>query len=353
MTSVEKFRYAIKAIICHALYAIGLLQLWQRMALRKRAVVLMYHRVLTSEEQLKTNSHPGIVVDRATFAKQMAILKRRFEVLSIDKFMSRMEQQVPFDDSSCLITFDDGWRDNFSNALPILQRYALPAIVFLPVNFVGSRRRFWQEQLTHLTYQAVVQVRKEPDRYHKIKCLLAPVCLESALDLQESGLRDAVMERVRRHKELAPSLIAKALADLANELHTCTDGTEDVDGFLDWDQVVTMSQQGIRFGGHGAEHRLLTNVPVDEASAELRRAKEVIDSHLREQEPCFSFSYPNGNCSPSVVDLVKKSGYRIAFTTERGFVKCDDDRFTVRRINIHEGMTSSIPMFLARIVGLF
>jgi peptidoglycan/xylan/chitin deacetylase (PgdA/CDA1 family) len=350
MTPAEKVKYGIKAKIAHALYAIGLLQLWQRIALRKKAVVLMYHRVLTGEEQLKTCSHPGIVVGCETFSKQMAILKRRFVVLSVEDFASRIEQQMPFDDCSCLITFDDGWRDNFSNAFPILQRYAVPALIFLPVNFIGTHRRFWQEQLTHLTYQAAVQARREPDRYHKIKSLLAPVCLESLLHVQESDLRDAVMEAVRHQKSLAPSLIEKALAQLADELHLDTDRT-DIDGFLDWDQVATMSRQGIRFGGHGAEHRLLTNVSVDEATTEIHAAKKIVDSHLGEQVPCFS--YPNGNWSPSVVDLAKKSGYRIAFTTEKGFVKCDDDRYIIRRINIHEGMTSSIPMFLARIVGLF
>ena len=66
-----------------------------------------------------------------------------------------------------------------------------------------------------------------------------------------------------------------------------------------------------------------------------------------------SFSYPNGNYSEEVVKFVRDQGYEIAFGTESGFVSSDDDPYTLKRINIHEDMTNTIPMFLARIVGLW
>lgn len=351
MTSAEWVKYAIKFVVSHALYAVGLLQIWQRIVLRRQAVVLMYHRVLTSEERGQTNSHPGIVVDRETFARHMEILTRHFAVLSIEEFADRMEHHIPFDDSSCLITFDDGWRDNFTHALPILQRYSLPALVFLPVNFIGGRRLFWQEHLTHLTFQAVMQVRRDPRQCERFRKPLSAVRLDSVLDLSDHDPRPAIMEAVRRQKGLAASVIETTLAILTDELGVRVEESEGLDGFLDWEQVESMSRQRIAFGGHGAEHRLLTLVSANEARDEIRTAKNVIDGRLQESVP--TFSYPNGNYSPDVVNLVKESGCRIAFTTRPGFVKCDDDRFTVRRINIHEDMTNSTPMFLARIVGLF
>ena len=344
-------KYSIKYAISHVLYALGVLQLWQVIALRRRAVVLMYHRVLTSEERTKTGSHPGIVVDRETFASQMAVLKRRFRVLSIDEYTARMESLTPFDDSSCLITFDDGWRDNFTHAMPILKYYGLSAVVFLPVNFIGGRRLFWQEQLTHLVYQAVMEARNEPQRREQFCESLSAVHLDSLLDLRDRDPRPAIIEAVREQKGLAASVIDGSMVALANALRLRSDEIEGTDGFLDWEQVESMSRQGIAFGGHGAEHRLLTLVSTTEARDEIRKAKDVIDSHL--QERVLTFSYPNGNWSQGVVNLVKESGYRIAFTTQPGHVCCKDDRFTMRRVNISEDMTSSTPMFMARIVGLF
>ena len=61
---------------------------------------------------------------------------------------------------------------------------------------------------------------------------------------------------------------------------------------------------------------------------------------------------PNGYCNAEVIDRVRQSGYRLAFTTRRGLVSAGDDRFTVCRYNIHEAVTATTPMFLARVTGL-
>ena len=50
---------------------------------------------------------------------------------------------------------------------------------------------------------------------------------------------------------------------------------------------------------------------------------------------------------------MKAAGYRLAFTIDSGHVSCDDDHFALRRVNIHEGMTRSTPMFMARLAGIF
>lgn len=347
----QRLKLALKLSVSSLLYSLGLLQLWQRRMLRGKAVVLMYHRVLTQDERGKTGSHPGIVVSCEAFSAQMALLKEHFKVLSAEEFADRMERRVPFENASCLITFDDGWRDNYTHALPILQQYGLPALVFLPVNLVGGRRLFWQEHLTHLVVRAVMLVRRQPERHGRLCELLAPMRLDAILDCPDSHPQMAVAEAVRREKTWALSLINATLVSLTDELGLQLAEYEHVDGFLDWGQVGCMAQQGIAFGGHGAEHRILTSISPDEALEEIRTAKQVLERYL--PHSISAFSYPNGNWSPDVAKLLEKSEYRLAFTTEPGHVSCEDDRFTLRRVNIHEGLMDSKPMFLARIVGLF
>ena len=111
-----------------------------------------------------------------------------------------------------------------------------------------------------------------------------------------------------------------------------------------------MSRRGIAFGGHGAEHRLLTDIPPNEARLEIRESSAVVAEKIGETVP--TFSYPNGNWNEEVAGQVKSSGYRLAFTTQPGFVRCDDDRFALRRVNVHEDGTRTPAMFLARVVGL-
>lgn len=351
MTGRQRLNYAIKVAASHALYYTGLLRLWQAIVMREKAVVLMYHRVLTPDEQRRTGSHPALVVDRDTFASQMAVLKRRFRVLSLPEFAECLERRVPFPHSSCVITFDDGWRDNFTNALPILARHGLPALVFLPVNYIGRRRLFWQEALTHLLVRAVADVRRDPGRRPRLADLVAPAGLDAVLDTDENDPRSAIMSAVGSQKPLTRSATESLIASLARELGVSLDELAAIDGFIDWQQAETMSRLGIAFGGHGAEHLLLTQVSREEAECEIRTSKQAIDTRLGEQ--VSAFSYPNGYHTPDIAGRVKASGYRLAFITKGGFVRCDDDPLTVRRFNVHESVTKTTPMFLARVVGLW
>lgn len=338
-------------VVSHVLYYLGLLRLWQRVILRRRAVVLMYHRVLTAEERRVSGSHPALVVERDTFAMQMTVLKRWFTVLSLEEFADRVEEKREFPDSACVITFDDGWRDNFTNALPILSRLQLPAVVFLPMNYIGRRRLFWQETLAHLLVKAAATVRREPSREARLRSLLQPVSLEQVLDQAEGDPYPLAIETVAALKGRDHSDLEDLIGHLADALDVRRDDLAGIDAFMNWEEVDTMSRQGVAFGGHGMEHWLLTHVSGEEADAEIQGAKRVLDERFVGSVPVFS--YPNGYLTSELVDKVRGAGYRLAFTTRRGFVRSGDDPYTIRRLNVHEAMTDTAPMFLARVLGLF
>jgi peptidoglycan/xylan/chitin deacetylase (PgdA/CDA1 family) len=340
---------AIRAAVAQLLYAVGILQLWQAVVLRRRAVVLMYHRVLTSDEQRRAGSHPGIVVGHDTFARQMSLLRRRFVVLSVEEFAAHLEQKRPFPSSSCLITFDDGWRDNFVNALPVLEEERLPSVVFLPVNFIGTNRLFWREALTQLLVRASLVARDAAHR-DRLRAPLSALGMERVLDIEDADPRPKVVEAVARRFDARRPADSEAIGALARALGIGIDDFADADGFMNWDQARSMSRHGVAFGGHGAEHRLLTDIPSTEAGIEIQASRNVVAENVGETVP--TFSYPNGNWNEDIARQVKSSGYRLAFTTQPGFVRCDDDCFALRRVNVHEGSTPTPAMFLARVVGL-
>ena len=342
--------YAVRVAVVHALYYLGLLHVWQRLAMRQRAVVLMYHRVLTPDERRASASHPAIVVDRETFARQMAILKRRFVVLSVDEFASHLEHGRPFPDSSCVITFDDGWHDSFTNAFPILVAEGLPAVVFLPVNYIGTDRVFWQEALTHVLTRAVLDARSEPRRRERLQQLLSGTALDSLLDVAAPDPQPAIIAAIGAQKRFARADVEARVAALANELGLRLGDLARTDGFINWDQVRQMSEAGIAFGGHGADHLLLTQVSRDQAQQEIGESLRVLGERVGED--VAAFSYPNGYRNTEVTECVRRSGYRLAFTTRGGFVRAGDDCFSIARFNIHEGVTDTTPTFLARVLGL-
>jgi peptidoglycan/xylan/chitin deacetylase (PgdA/CDA1 family) len=349
MTRVS-LKHAVKVTVAYLLYYGGLLHLWQAVALRRRSVVLMYHRVLTDEEKSRTGSHPGIIVGQETFARQMAVLKGRFQVLSLSEFAQHIERRSPFPDSSCLITFDDGWEDNYTHALPVLAQHSLPALVFLPVNFIGQRRLFWREALTHVIVEAIQSLRRSPDRRARIAAQLAPLGLASTLEAVGDP-RPTVIEAVNDLDHPMLPAVETVLTALSAELGLKVEDLPTPDRFCNWAQVELMSQRGVDFGGHGADHRVLTDVTEEHVRHELARSKATLD----ERFPAFvpTFSYPSGKWTRAIVADVQRAQFRLAFTTQPGFVGCNDDPFVIRRVNIHESATSSTPMFLARLLGLF
>ena len=131
-----------RRFVADTLYRAGVLAAWQRLTLRRRAVVLMYHRVLDDAEYRRTASSPAIVVRRSTFERQLRVLQRHFRVLSADELRACIAAGRPLPPRSCVITFDDGWIDTYRHAWPLLREFRMPAIVFVPVSFIDTGAMF-------------------------------------------------------------------------------------------------------------------------------------------------------------------------------------------------------------------
>jgi peptidoglycan/xylan/chitin deacetylase (PgdA/CDA1 family) len=119
---------------------------------------------------------------------------------------------------------------------------------------------------------------------------------------------------------------------------------------MTWGQAGEMAASGVSFGSHGATHRPLTTLSVQEIDGELQRSME----RVRQEVGCdvVALSYPNGEHDTSVVERVRKAGIRMSFSTRTGTVSAGDDPFRLPRINVHQS-ASTAPLLIARIAGLF
>jgi peptidoglycan/xylan/chitin deacetylase (PgdA/CDA1 family) len=107
--------------------------------------VLMYHKV----NDLWPNP---TTVPTAVFAEQMELLPELgYVVVSLEQVRDHYVDGAALPEGAVLITFDDGYRDNLENALPVLQRHGYPAVLFVPVGFLdGGRRPLPHEESLHL-----------------------------------------------------------------------------------------------------------------------------------------------------------------------------------------------------------
>lgn len=343
-------RKIIRISLAFCLYITGLLSLIVRIRLRKKAVVLMYHRVLSGEEISRRKTQSGIMVETGTFQKQIGYIRKHLNPISLQEFVDHLERNIPFPRKTCLITFDDGWRDNFLNAYPVLRENRVPAVIFLPTDFIGSLRSFWQEELADLLAAARRRLREDKEFSARNKKLFAIEGIREIMASDEKRLPQEIAAYLSIQKKKSISEIERLIHSLKQALPAEAMPEKKEAVFLSWDEIKIMAWDGITFGSHGKSHAILPAAGVREAEGEIRESKNVLEKNLG--QAIDAFSYPNGDYSEEVLDVVRKNGYQVAFGTNKGSVSIEDNPYKLKRMNIHQDMTGSIPMFLARIAGI-
>ena len=344
-------RKITRVSIAYGLYATGLLSLIARFRLHKKAVILMYHRVLTDEEYSRSFFMNGIAVRSRTFEKQMNFLTRNFHILSPEELLFHIRKGTPFESKSCMVTFDDGWKDNFKNAFPTLIENKIPALIFLSTGFVDSRRRFWQERLIESLCSLRCQSGRDPGKIAETLPTMKSEGIAKVIYSDEAAFQEEVLLFTASQKKEKTSRIEEMISLLNQNIEPQKDGNPKDETFLNWQEIGVMAKDGIRFGSHGVNHQILPQIEKEEVEKEASESKELLESKLGKE--VWAFSYPNGDYNEEALSAVRKCGYQAAFTTETGAVASTEDPYRLKRQNIHEDMTDSIPMFLARIAGLW
>lgn len=307
-----------------ALYYSGLLRLrsfFRRAVLgRKEICILGLHRVLSEEEASRTHSLEGMVMREATFARMLEFLARNFRVVSMQTFLEGAENDTSDSKPWCLLTFDDGWRDNYTTAFPLLQRFHVPATIFLVTGMIGTEEVFWVERLR--------EAWKNPLRRGEIDSIIAEI-LPGQKEGQETTLEEFIEYTKHRPADDRARLLQRLLPpDRLN------DRANSVDRMMSWNEAAELGRDGIDMGAHTVTHPLLTYEDPATVRQELRLSKKALEENLAVK--VRAFAYPNGDWNESVREDVEQAGFQCAFTTRRGWYRRGGDLFAVPRIMIHE-----------------
>jgi peptidoglycan/xylan/chitin deacetylase (PgdA/CDA1 family) len=336
----------LKSALVAGAYHTGLLGLYLRLKLRRRAVALTYHRVLPEQELVRSFSTDAIVVTPETFRRHMQVLRRSFNPLTAEQFSAALASgQWPA--RACIVTFDDGWLDNLQYALPVLEETGVPAVLFIATDYIGTERCFWQETLArYLAAAATVPERSTP--------LFTELGIPHVLELPPAQARAATRTMIDSLKSQPQAQLDALLARVHSLLQQWqVDLPQNhPDRFLSWSQVKQLSDGGVvTIASHCCSHTPLTKLDAAAVREELQRSRLVI--HERIGIDTRDMAYPNGDHDSNIAAAVRDSGYRTAFTTNRGHVVAAANAFTLKRINIHEHGTATPGSFLARLAGIF
>jgi peptidoglycan/xylan/chitin deacetylase (PgdA/CDA1 family) len=129
-------REHLRSAYAQVLQGIGVVDRSRR-ALRNRSLVLMYHRVLADHE-VSPEIKPGMYVTSHAFERHLAYLADNHDVVGLDDLHEWLHGRRQYSRIPCVITFDDGWVDNYTNAFPLLKKYGLSATIFLITDEIGT-----------------------------------------------------------------------------------------------------------------------------------------------------------------------------------------------------------------------
>lgn len=306
-------------------------------------VVLMYHRVLPQESPARSSEQPGMYVSPETLDLHLSELKRRFELVHLDDWLRRAKQGSHLPKLACALTFDDGWRDNYEFALPLLLKHGAPATIFLVSSYIGTSYRFWPNQLMSLLRQSFASPGSVTFP-RPLRIIVEPVLAEAAARGKlTADDADAAVQGAKGWNEED----IRSLVEIAHK--SCGDIAEARE-ILDREEVAKTGATGlVRFGSHTSTHFRLGG---QTSSQELER--EIVGSRKCLQELSGQavdlFCYPNGETSPEAIDLVRRH-YIGAVTTQKGWHGVSGDRHLIRRIGVHEDVSNSREALLERLSG--
>lgn len=272
--------------------------------------ILAYHQVNDEHDAF----FPATPV--AVFARQMEHLASRFTVLPLDVAVEAVRRD-DLPDNAVAVTFDDGYKDNYLNAYPILSALKIPATIFLATDAIGSGRVLWHDRVFGAFRDTAVQringfggSYSLGSRMEKLDALTKVLVFLHSVS-EEERLRG--IERLVERLEVADRRVSSDL-------------------MLSWAEVEAMRRDGIAFGAHTVSHPVLSTVDAERARREIFGAKAAIEDKLG--TTVTAFAYPGGkreHFDRRARNLVEEAGYRYALTTLFGVNEAGQDVFELRR----------------------
>ncbi len=334
----------VKWIISVVIVCSGLLWLFE--FLRKRmkkgkVIVLFYHRVL-DDKQIKDYYRPAVAVSVPTFKKQMELLQKKHKVISLDDAVNLLQERKPLGNDYMVITFDDGYADNYENAFPILKEYNLPATIFLTTDYIDSNRLLWADTVGML-------LEKKWDVFLQTE-LFQTLKNAGSFDSKAAMINEIISTLKKMDEDTRNVIIARLKEDIgcSVELNAL---------MLGWRQIKEMKNNGISFGAHTKSHRFLTTLMLSEKEAEIKESKNIVEQNLNEQ--ISYFAYPDGRFDEECKDIARKSGFQGACSTIIGDNVPGCDLFALKRRDIGEDVCVnpfgriSKALFLIEINGIY
>lgn len=279
----------------------------------QRHFILTFHKVRPSGVPVDPfDTCPSVSAD--VFRNIVAYVNHDYDIVPLRYLCDNLNSKTPM----ATITFDDGWRDNYSVAFPILKELECTATIFMTMGKIGSSEPFWQQRLgemfRHNTGPGTVE---------------SEIRLRDIIGMDKKGQLNQLSyyQTVNRWKN-------KCLSDVEDLLSRSGEYKpiyQKTRIFLDRDEIEELAMWGIDFGSHTMNHIIATSEPLEVVRKEFLESKKALEKIIR--QPIDILSYPNGSVSSEVIQIAKMLGYRVGCSTRLARTGERDDPMALPRID--------------------
>jgi peptidoglycan/xylan/chitin deacetylase (PgdA/CDA1 family) len=292
-------------------------------------IILAYHRILPDNPNFEFDKEL-ISATPEDFEWQIQHLKKHYNLSSFRELSEIIDSKKILPSRSIIITFDDGFDDNFQHAYPLLKKHNAPATFFISTDYIGSDKVFWFDWAVYLCKKLRQDATLTAQNFNQIITLSTTQTAENRAKQLLSFLK--IIPDTDRH------IVIKQLEDIVKP-----DATQFTESHaMNWEEIHEMQQSSIiEFGSHTCSHPILAQLGAESIATELQISKQMIEAKL--QVPCTTLAYPVGGANAvnnDVLKAVAESGYRYACTYQPGLNTPPlNQPFELRRLHIERYTT--------------
>ncbi|MFH0994387.1 MAG: tetratricopeptide repeat protein [Pseudomonadota bacterium] len=298
-----------KELLADVLFNSKVLNLFKRLPMRNKLIVLNYHRIRPSNPQFRTSFDDGVYsVDENEFARQIKWLKHNTLILSEKELIGHHDKNgflPPRTSMPCVvITFDDGYRDNYTVAFPILKFFETPAILFVTTQMINTRLLSWWDIIAYL-----IKHSKKPFITFDGQTFFLPDQKQDAIMFFQQRMKQEQYEQTQYLLSELSEACDVALQDVARQDQE----------ILTWEEIREMARHQVAIGSHTHTHRVLSTISLSSQKEEMILSKLIIEENIG--RPVLTISYPVGEprfITPETSEIAAASGFLLGFTTNTG-----------------------------------
>lgn len=344
LTNISKtmFRRLIKISLSGLLYYSGIIYLIRKFSKNNGITILAFHKISND-----TPIYLGLNTSVSSFESQMRYLKRYYNLISLKKATQLIQNGERILDNTVVVTFDDGYKNNYTNAFPIIKKYDIPVTIFLTAGMINSKSTLWYEQIVTIINETV----------------------QKTLDFSSFGLgkfiidipidkKNTISEIVHYAKGLNKSEQGKLIKFMSDKFKVNVDEVMSYSQMLSWEEINEMKNDGISFGSHGLTHTILSRLTLKEVEYEISESKKILENKLNMQ--IDTFAYPNGrkeDFNKEIISILKNNMFSSACTLIHG--SNNTDLFVLKRKCINDELTNGMSgrfskcLFATEMLGIF